>query len=234
MAANSALLAVQYAAGLSVPRFQLRRNLVTKTHKTTIMAANPAMQCEASDLVSIPDLTLDDKIFWAGGRSVKPPRVIHCYCKPFGFKQDADSEGSIGAVEYVFPGDEYKWIIAWSNPKNDLNKVYTQILPHDADWIEIRENLNKSGQISIFDGYKHNVPFSSVVEIDRTRPKPTMTANILPIGVYKTGIVDTNNHFTANIVNKYFLENSNATGATSDNGHAAQPVVQKTTAAATP
>ncbi|XVF00127.1 hypothetical protein REPUB_Repub03eG0258200 [Reevesia pubescens] len=51
MAANPAL-AAQYAAGVPLQKWcQIRRNMVTKSHKT-IMAANPAVKHEASLLVS--------------------------------------------------------------------------------------------------------------------------------------------------------------------------------------
>ncbi|XVE68457.1 hypothetical protein DITRI_Ditri09bG0070100 [Diplodiscus trichospermus] len=47
MAANSALLAVQYAAGIPAPRRQLRRKLATQKYGSTVIAANPAVQYEA-------------------------------------------------------------------------------------------------------------------------------------------------------------------------------------------
>ncbi|XVE68458.1 hypothetical protein DITRI_Ditri09bG0070200 [Diplodiscus trichospermus] len=71
MAANSALLAVQYAAGIPAPRRQLRRKLATQKYGSTVIAANPAVQYEAIDLVSAPSrlsrrsVTKRDKIIVA-------------------------------------------------------------------------------------------------------------------------------------------------------------------------
>ncbi|XVF82558.1 hypothetical protein PTKIN_Ptkin16aG0059100 [Pterospermum kingtungense] len=228
MAANSTLQALQYAAGVPAPGCQLRRNLVTKPHKTTIMAAIPAMKIEATVLVctlhplrpssyrqkpfvtkrdktivaaypelridivpGVPiytnvelknssglELKLDDKVFWAGPRAVDLPKNISIG-ETFEFKHEADSQGSIGALEYVFgEREKYKWVIAWSNAKDALNKVYTEILKDDADWNEIKESLSKSTETCEFIGPKHQIPYSSKVEIDRTSAKPTMKATL--------------------------------------------------------
>ncbi|XVF82515.1 hypothetical protein PTKIN_Ptkin16aG0055400 [Pterospermum kingtungense] len=225
MAANSAL---QYAAGISVPGCQLRRNLVTKSLKTTIMASNPAMPSETNALVSMPPqlqrnsvctrrnktvvaaypdlqievktiitpgvpeytnivienhgcgsepLKLDDKNFWEGSQYATPPKLI-LRGQSRRFVHRAGSGGSIGALEYIFPEDKYKLIIAWSNAKDDLNKVYTVILRDDANWHEIKGRLDISGHRSAFNGLKHGIPYSSKVEIHKTSPTPTLKAKV--------------------------------------------------------
>ncbi|XWS08225.1 hypothetical protein CRYUN_Cryun41cG0061400 [Craigia yunnanensis] len=222
MAASSTLLAVQYSAAVPVPRCQIRRNLVTKTLKTTIMAVNPAIQHEASVLVSTPpklrrfsvtkrdktivaaypelkiditpgvpvctygelkntsgyNLTLDDDFFWAGPEPEDVPKDIENE-KPGKFTQQADSGGSIGSLEYVFgEGEKLKWVIAWSNAKNDLNKVYTQILKGRANWNEIKQSLDKATEKDSSEFKDGEIQYSSTVEIDRTSATPTMKATL--------------------------------------------------------
>ncbi|XVF82703.1 hypothetical protein PTKIN_Ptkin16aG0070400 [Pterospermum kingtungense] len=71
-------------------------------------------------------LKLDDKTIWEGSRAIYPPKDIPGRGAS-AFKQEADYGGpvigSIGGLEYIFGDGKYKWIIAWSNPKNELNKV---------------------------------------------------------------------------------------------------------------
>ncbi|XP_017984517.1 PREDICTED: uncharacterized protein LOC108663716 [Theobroma cacao] len=218
-------LAVQYAAGVPLSGCQqLRRNLVTKTHHKTIMAAksNPAVRYETGVLVSTPcqlldrnresskrvktimaaypiqfatdvpestdcnlrnfsggELKLDDKTFWEGlDMNAKDlPRQILDKGTPK-FKHDAFGGsviGSSGGLEYVFGGGEYKWIIAWSNSKNELNKVYTKIFKGDVvGWNEIRESLAKSDDESSCNEFG----YSSDVVIDQTSSTPIMTATL--------------------------------------------------------
>ncbi|XVE68459.1 hypothetical protein DITRI_Ditri09bG0070300 [Diplodiscus trichospermus] len=56
MASNSALLAVQYVAGIPALRYQPPRNLVAKAQRTSVIAANRAVKYEASYLLSSPSL----------------------------------------------------------------------------------------------------------------------------------------------------------------------------------
>ncbi|KAK6228524.1 hypothetical protein SCA6_000864 [Theobroma cacao] len=227
MAANPALLAVQYAVGVPVSASrcqQLRRNLVTKTHHKTIMAAksNPAVRYETGVLVSTPcqvldrnresskrdktimaaypiqfatdvpestdcnlrnfsgaELKLDDKTFWEGfDLAAKDlPRQIRDKGTPM-FKHNAFGGsviGSSGGLEYVFGGGEYKWIIAWSNSKNELNKVYTKIFKGEVvGWNAIRESLAKSDDKSICNEFG----YSSNAVIDQTSSMPIMTVTL--------------------------------------------------------
>ncbi|KAK6228520.1 hypothetical protein SCA6_000860 [Theobroma cacao] len=159
MAANPAVAsAVQHATGVPVSRCQqLRRNLVTKTHKTKIMAAksNPVVHYEAGVLTStpcqglhrnrpvtiqfatdIPECTecklanlsgkvlrMDDKTFWEGSIPDLPREIID----KAEFTHIADAKGSaigsVGTLVYVIGDGTSKWIIAWTNSKNDLNKL---------------------------------------------------------------------------------------------------------------
>ena len=66
-------------------------------------------------------LTLDTSCNWYG--SMDPPKTIQDQ-RAADFQQDADvhGKGSIGGVAYVL-GDKLKWIVAWSNTRNLLNKV---------------------------------------------------------------------------------------------------------------
>ncbi|XVF82516.1 hypothetical protein PTKIN_Ptkin16aG0055500 [Pterospermum kingtungense] len=173
---------------------QLQRNSVCSRRNKTVVAAYPDLKIEVKNIMApgVPEYTkvvienygcgseplkLDDKNFWEGSQYATPPKVI-LRGQSRRFVHRAGSGGSIGALEYIFPEDKYKLIIAWSNAKDDLNKVYTVILRDDANWHEIKERLDISGHRSIFDGEKHNIPFSSLVEIHKTSPAPTLKAKV--------------------------------------------------------
>ncbi|XP_022748127.1 uncharacterized protein LOC111297757 [Durio zibethinus] len=179
--------AVQFEAGalVSTPS-QLQRNSATKRDKT-VVAAYPISIKFSTDIpeytecilenFSEEDLHLDDRIIWEGSKSKHFPTEI-----PKGemreFKHEADFGcpvvGSVVGLEYVFgEGNKYKWIIAWSNSKNELNKVYTEIIEDEvADWDKIKLSLEKSGQHSVAE--KHQ--FLSEIVIDPTSATPTMKA----------------------------------------------------------
>ncbi|MBA0880631.1 hypothetical protein Goshw_021650 [Gossypium schwendimanii] len=178
----------------SIPRHPLTQpSFSTRRNNTMVVGAYPDLKLEV--IPGIPIYTdgrlenhsgelmkLDNKIFWAGPRPEYVDKEIkHGHTGLF--LQKANSEGSIGGLEYIFPGDEYKWVIAWSNARNDLNKVYTVILRDDADWTEIKQSLDVSGQESIFNGLNYDIPYSSVVVIDKTSPTPTVVAALLKAGV---------------------------------------------------
>ncbi|XP_022764681.1 23 kDa jasmonate-induced protein-like [Durio zibethinus] len=225
MAANSTLLAIQFVAGVPAPRCHLRRNLVTKTPETTIMAVNPALQHEASVLVSPPcqlhrnsvstkrnkttvaaypkvidivsagipfstlgelsnlsgqTVSLDDKDIWEGYRSGNFPKSI-ITGEVGEFQHSAESAGkiigSVGALAYKLD-EKIKWIIAWSNPQNELNKVYTEILEETADWEQIKTSLEQDGQAKYTDT---KFGYLSEVEIDPISGTPTMKAKLSPV-----------------------------------------------------
>ncbi|MBA0837585.1 hypothetical protein Goarm_009731 [Gossypium armourianum] len=178
----------------SIPRHPLTQpSFSTRRNNTMVVGAYPDLKLEVIPGIPVYTkgrlenfsgelMTLDDKTIWEGHRPEKLDKKIED--GQIGFLlQKADSGGSIGGLEYVFPGDEYKWVIAWSNARNDLNKVYTVILRDAADWTEIKQSLDASGQESIFIGHKHGIPYSSVVVIDKTSPTPTMVAALLKAGV---------------------------------------------------
>ncbi|MFQ6640248.1 hypothetical protein Gotur_016738 [Gossypium turneri] len=178
----------------SIPRHPLTQpSFSTRRKNTMVVGAYPDLKIEVTPGIPVYTagqlenfsgelMKLDDKIFWNGPRPEKLDKEIKDEHTCF-FLQKADSGGSIGGLEYVFPGDKYKWLIAWSNARNDLNKVYTVILPDDADWTEIKQSLDASGQESIFNGLNYGIPYSSIVVIDKTSPTPTMVAVLLKAGV---------------------------------------------------
>ncbi|XVF82517.1 hypothetical protein PTKIN_Ptkin16aG0055600 [Pterospermum kingtungense] len=92
------------------------------------------------------------------------------------FEHRAGSGGSIGALEYVLHDDGCKLIVASSNAKDDLNTVYNVFLEGDANWREIKERLDISGNISIFNGPEIGLQHSPTVYIDKTSPTPTLRA----------------------------------------------------------
>lgn len=126
---------------------QLQRNSVCTRRNKTIVAAYPDLKIEVTTIITpgVPEYTaiefqniscqtikLDDKYFWAGAQEPKIPKEIEGW-HVGRFEHRAGSDGSIGAVEYVFPGDAYKLIVAWSNAKDDLNKVYFLSYPHNIN-----------------------------------------------------------------------------------------------------
>ncbi|TYI29408.1 hypothetical protein ES332_A05G314700v1 [Gossypium tomentosum] len=195
MANPPAVQHCEQASGFgSIPRHPLTQpSFSTKRNNTMVVGAYPDLKLEITPGIPVYTdgrlenfsgelLKLDDKIFWEGPRPEYLDKEIedgNTGC----FLQKADSGGSIGGLEYVFPGDEYKWVIAWSNARNDLNKVYTVIHRDDVDWNEIKQSLDASGQESIFNGLNHDIPYSSVALIDKTSPTPTIVAVLLKAGV---------------------------------------------------
>ncbi|KAH1064486.1 hypothetical protein J1N35_029473 [Gossypium stocksii] len=191
-------LAVQHcekASGFrSIPRHPLTHpSFSTRRNNTMVVGAYPDLKLEvipgipvytAGQLENISGelIKLDDKIFWEGPRPEYLDKEIQDGNTGY-FVQKADSGGSIGGLEYVFSEAKYKWVIAWSNGRNDLNKVYTMILRDDADWTEIKQSLDASGQESIFNGLDYDIPYSSTVVIDKTSPTPKMGAVLQKAGV---------------------------------------------------
>ncbi|PPS17706.1 hypothetical protein GOBAR_AA02878 [Gossypium barbadense] len=122
----AASLALPYAAGIPASaRQQRRRSMVIKAQKTSIMANHlqyntmkkpvalvPYHAILLHSLHSIPDGTTQ----WWLDKEIKDGHTNV-------FLQKADLGSSIGGLEYVFPEDAYKWVIAWSNARNDLNKL---------------------------------------------------------------------------------------------------------------
>ena len=134
--------AVQYeAAALSSGSSQLHRNLVSKRDKT-ITAAFPINIQYTTDIpeytkiiienFSGEDLKLDLKLediaksIWEGARyRVFPEEIKSQGRRKFEhISARATVKGSVVGLQYLFgKGDEFKWIIAWSNKKNEVNKV---------------------------------------------------------------------------------------------------------------
>ncbi|XVF82514.1 hypothetical protein PTKIN_Ptkin16aG0055300 [Pterospermum kingtungense] len=158
MASNPAIPS-ETSALVSMPPL-LQPDLVCTRGNKTIVAAFPDLKIEVQTIIVVPGLPeytevelqnfssetlkLDDKKFWGGSQFAVPPQEIKG--RQIGrFEHRAGSNGSIGALEYVFPGDGYKLIVAWSNAKDDLNKVYTVILRDKAKWTQIKESLDISG-----------------------------------------------------------------------------------------
>ncbi|EOY19504.1 Uncharacterized protein TCM_044620 [Theobroma cacao] len=174
---------VQYEAGLltSTPRQGLHRNRVSSKRDKTVMAAYPVTIQFATDIPECTEcklenlsgqvLRLDDKTFWEGSILDLPREIID----KAEFTHIADAKGSVigsvGALVYVIGDGTSKWIIAGSNSKNDLNKVYTEMVSYDVvDWDRIKESTDKCGNTV----HIENLGFSSDVEIDQTNAKPTM------------------------------------------------------------
>ncbi|EOY19508.1 Uncharacterized protein TCM_044628 [Theobroma cacao] len=176
--------AVQYEAGVLVSTpCQLDRNWGSTKREKTIVAAFPA-PVEYSTGVPVQtdvkltnssdaNLKLDDVNFWEGSlEDDKVPKDIES-SQELEFSHPADAKGSVGGLEYKF-GENLKWIVAWSNSKNDSNKVYAQIVDQNSTvrWAQIKEALDKSG--STFDTGEQ-FGYSSSVEIHPTSATPKMT-----------------------------------------------------------
>ncbi|KAK6271297.1 hypothetical protein POUND7_008395 [Theobroma cacao] len=178
---------VQYEAGLltSTPRQGLHRNRVSSKRDKTVMAAYPVTIQFATDIPECTEcklenlsgqvLRLDDKTFWEGSILDLPREIID----KAEFTHIADAKGSVigsvGALVYVIGDGTSKWIIAGSNSKNDLNKVYTKIFKDEVvGWNAIRESLAKSDDESSCNEFG----YSSDVVIDQTSSTPIMTVTL--------------------------------------------------------
>ncbi|XVF82167.1 hypothetical protein PTKIN_Ptkin16aG0023200 [Pterospermum kingtungense] len=187
--AASAYPVVKYEAGnflVSTPT-QLHRNLVSKRDKTMVAAYPVKIEFTTDTPVSTECflentsgevLKLDDKTIWEGSRAVDFPKDIPGVGVGE-FKQEADYGGpvigSVGGLEYIFGDGKYKWIIAWSNPKNEINKVYTEILEDDVvNWDQIKHGLEKSrDKCEVV-----KASFKSEIEIDPTSATAKVKATL--------------------------------------------------------
>ncbi|XWS75298.1 hypothetical protein CRYUN_Cryun01aG0074500 [Craigia yunnanensis] len=178
---------VQYeACALASSPSQLHRNWASKRDKTFI--ATYPINIEYS--TGIPEYTeiiietfsdqvlkLDHNTFWKGSRANFFEKAIpNDTVRRFTHQADSGEEiiGSVGGLEYLI-GENIKWIIAWSNTKNEINKVYTQILQDEVvNWNEIKDNLDKSGpHYKIVKSH-----YSSDIVIDPASATPTVQATV--------------------------------------------------------
>ncbi|KAK6233677.1 hypothetical protein QUC31_006083 [Theobroma cacao] len=205
MAANPALLAVQYAVGVPVSASrcqQLRRNLVTKTHHKTIMAAksNPAVRYETGVLVSTPCQVLDrnresskrDKTIMVAYPiqfATDVPESTDCNLRNFSgaeLKLDDKTfwEGfDLAAKDLprqirdkgtpMFKHNAFGGSVIGSS--GGLEYVYTKIFKGEVvGWNAIRESLAKSDDKSICNEFG----YSSNAVIDQTSSMPIMTVTL--------------------------------------------------------
>ncbi|KAK8509507.1 hypothetical protein V6N11_055211 [Hibiscus sabdariffa] len=85
------------------------------------------------------DLNLSDRKDWFGSGTYLP--VVPAKGSA-DFKQDADSQAgcSKGGVVYTLQNG-IKWVVAWSNMKNERNKVYYDTTDTDIHWSTVESSL---------------------------------------------------------------------------------------------
>ncbi|GMI90426.1 hypothetical protein HRI_002711900 [Hibiscus trionum] len=122
-------------------------------------------------------LALKSSKVWEGDQRTKFPETI-LFRDVGEFTHDAGpNDGSVAGLAYQIADDGKKWIVAWSNPRGEDSKVYTDIVDGYIDWVQIKKELDDRGEPS-YEAVRFG--YRAAVVIDPKACSPVMTATIEP------------------------------------------------------
>ncbi|KAK8991981.1 hypothetical protein V6N11_044874 [Hibiscus sabdariffa] len=119
------------------------------------------------------NLSLSSQKDWYG--SEQPPKDIDANSSAsFLSVADVKTGSSKGGVVYTVTG-KIKWVVAWSNMKDESNKVYIDITDTDVDWPTVELFLDNS----TFDPSPvSNLGYSATAMIHPDSPTPLLIAKL--------------------------------------------------------
>ncbi|XP_039031862.1 uncharacterized protein LOC120166697 [Hibiscus syriacus] len=119
------------------------------------------------------DFSTFDKKDWYGSGN-QPLNVPAHQTRYFQHLADSNVGSSIGGTVFVIK-QNIKWVVAWRNGVNEVNKVYTEITTDSPiNWDNINVQLKKATNSAA----ASNLGFKSSLEIDPTSVKPNLDAKL--------------------------------------------------------